>query len=142
MCLAECVNTPDGRQVGLGGNIPEKKFNRSKDELRELWRTAIKQQILLQRMEKENLKLKGEKMRAGGEKHNWAYMTAWVKVFLIRTQLILLALKQARVCVRVSVPMCTCALILVEVYFISGKCTISVLTQLACMDTNPDMRHT
>lgn len=57
MCLADCVNTPDGRQVG---NVQEKKLNRSKDELRELWRTAIKQQILLQRMEKENLKLKGE----------------------------------------------------------------------------------
>uniref|UniRef100_A0A674MSF4 TBC1 domain family member 4 n=1 Tax=Takifugu rubripes TaxID=31033 RepID=A0A674MSF4_TAKRU len=40
------------------GNVQEKKLNRSKDELRELWRTAIKQQILLQRMEKENLKLK------------------------------------------------------------------------------------
>uniref|UniRef100_A0A674N7L3 TBC1 domain family member 4 n=1 Tax=Takifugu rubripes TaxID=31033 RepID=A0A674N7L3_TAKRU len=51
----DCVNTPDGRQVG---NVQEKKLNRSKDELRELWRTAIKQQILLQRMEKENLKLK------------------------------------------------------------------------------------
>lgn len=60
MCLAECVNSPDGRQGGFGGNVLEKKLNRSKDELRELWRTAIKQQILLQRMEKENLKLKGE----------------------------------------------------------------------------------
>ncbi|CAF94287.1 unnamed protein product, partial [Tetraodon nigroviridis] len=56
----------EGRQahfspVGFGGSkesVPERKINRSKDELRELWRTAIKQQILLQRMEKENLKLK------------------------------------------------------------------------------------
>lgn len=55
MCFAESVNSPDGR------NVPEKKVGRSKDELRELWRTAIKQQILLQRMEKENLKLKGDK---------------------------------------------------------------------------------
>uniref|UniRef100_H3CIA5 TBC1 domain family member 4 n=2 Tax=Tetraodon nigroviridis TaxID=99883 RepID=H3CIA5_TETNG len=62
----ECGNTPEGRQahfspVGFGGSkesVPERKINRSKDELRELWRTAIKQQILLQRMEKENLKLK------------------------------------------------------------------------------------
>lgn len=54
MWFAESVNSPEGRTV------PEKKVNRSRDELRELWRTAIKQQILLQRMEKENLKLKGE----------------------------------------------------------------------------------
>lgn len=68
LCLSERGNTPERRQanfsqVGYGGNkesLPERKINRSKDELRELWRTAIKQQILLQRMEKENLKLKGE----------------------------------------------------------------------------------
>uniref|UniRef100_H2RT54 TBC1 domain family member 4 n=2 Tax=Takifugu rubripes TaxID=31033 RepID=H2RT54_TAKRU len=52
---AWCIGATRTQQVG---NVQEKKLNRSKDELRELWRTAIKQQILLQRMEKENLKLK------------------------------------------------------------------------------------
>ncbi|XP_077380915.1 TBC1 domain family member 1 isoform X2 [Festucalex cinctus] len=37
--------------------LPEARTRRSKEELRELWRTAILQQILLQRMERENLKL-------------------------------------------------------------------------------------
>uniref|UniRef100_A0A3Q2YIM6 TBC1 domain family member 4 n=1 Tax=Hippocampus comes TaxID=109280 RepID=A0A3Q2YIM6_HIPCM len=36
---------------------PEERTRRSKEELRELWRTAILQQILLQRMERENQKL-------------------------------------------------------------------------------------
>ncbi|XP_029360986.1 TBC1 domain family member 1 isoform X2 [Echeneis naucrates] len=51
-------------QVGVGGSgdpsmraVPEERTKRSKEELRELWRKAILQQILLQRMESENQKL-------------------------------------------------------------------------------------
>ncbi|XP_040891559.1 TBC1 domain family member 1 isoform X2 [Toxotes jaculatrix] len=51
-------------QVAGGGSadlsmrvVPEERTKRSKEELRELWRKAILQQILLQRMERENQKL-------------------------------------------------------------------------------------
>uniref|UniRef100_A0A671TNG6 TBC1 domain family member 1 n=1 Tax=Sparus aurata TaxID=8175 RepID=A0A671TNG6_SPAAU len=51
-------------QVTAGGSevlsirlVPEERTKRSKEELRELWRKAILQQILLQRMERENQKL-------------------------------------------------------------------------------------
>ncbi|CAG5939307.1 unnamed protein product [Menidia menidia] len=50
-------------QVAGGGSgdsmraVPEERTKRSKEELRELWRKAILQQILLQRMEMENQKL-------------------------------------------------------------------------------------
>ncbi|XP_074486250.1 TBC1 domain family member 1 isoform X4 [Sebastes fasciatus] len=51
-------------QVGVGGSgdssirlVPEERTKKSKEELRELWRKAIMQQILLQRMERENQKL-------------------------------------------------------------------------------------
>ncbi|KAM4583871.1 TBC1 domain family member 1 isoform 3-T4 [Odontesthes bonariensis] len=51
-------------QVSGGGSgdtsmraLPEEGTKRSKEELRELWRKAILQQILLQRMERENQKL-------------------------------------------------------------------------------------
>uniref|UniRef100_A0A8C5IAG5 TBC1 domain family member 4 n=1 Tax=Gouania willdenowi TaxID=441366 RepID=A0A8C5IAG5_GOUWI len=37
--------------------VPEERVRRSKEELRELWQKAILQQILLQRMERENQKL-------------------------------------------------------------------------------------
>uniref|UniRef100_A0A7N8X9E0 TBC1 domain family member 4 n=1 Tax=Mastacembelus armatus TaxID=205130 RepID=A0A7N8X9E0_9TELE len=37
--------------------VPEERTQRTKEELRELWKKAILQQILLQRMEKENQKL-------------------------------------------------------------------------------------
>lgn len=37
--------------------VPEEQSRRSREELRELWRKAILQQILLQRMERENQKL-------------------------------------------------------------------------------------
>lgn len=54
-------------QVGIGGSgdssikvVLEERTKRSKEELRELWRKAILQQILLQRMERENQKLQGE----------------------------------------------------------------------------------
>lgn len=54
-------------QVAAGGSealsirlVPEERTKRSKEELRELWRKAILQQILLQRMERENQKLQGE----------------------------------------------------------------------------------
>lgn len=40
--------------------VPEERTKRSKEELRELWRKAILQQILLQRMERENQKLQGD----------------------------------------------------------------------------------
>ncbi|MEQ2266587.1 hypothetical protein XENORESO_011357, partial [Xenotaenia resolanae] len=47
--------------VGSGDSamraVPEEGTKRSKEELRELWRKAILQQILLQRMESENQKL-------------------------------------------------------------------------------------
>ncbi|XP_051940199.1 TBC1 domain family member 1 isoform X4 [Hippocampus zosterae] len=53
-----------GGQVVGAGNVdlpmralPVERTRRSKEELRELWRTAILQQILLQRMERENQKL-------------------------------------------------------------------------------------
>ncbi|XP_008276644.1 TBC1 domain family member 1 isoform X1 [Stegastes partitus] len=52
-----------GQAVGGGGGdssmraVPEERTKRSKEELRELWRKAILQQILLQRMERENQKL-------------------------------------------------------------------------------------
>ncbi|KAM7394228.1 hypothetical protein PAMP_021041 [Pampus punctatissimus] len=51
-------------QVVAGGSgdlsmraVPEERTKRSKEDLRELWRKAILQQILLQRMERENQKL-------------------------------------------------------------------------------------
>ncbi|KAM8771915.1 TBC1 domain family member 1 isoform 1-T1 [Acanthopagrus schlegelii] len=51
-------------QVAAGGSealsirlVPEERTKRSKEELRQLWRKAILQQILLQRMERENQKL-------------------------------------------------------------------------------------
>lgn len=40
--------------------VLEESTRRSKEELRDLWRKAILQQILLQRMERENQKLQGE----------------------------------------------------------------------------------
>ncbi|KAM9819092.1 TBC1 domain family member 1 isoform 3-T3 [Syngnathus typhle] len=52
-----------GQAVGAGSvdlpmrALPQERPRRSKEELRELWRTAILQQILLQRMERENQKL-------------------------------------------------------------------------------------
>ena len=52
---------------GVGGSgdlsmraVPEERTKRSKEELRDLWTKAIMQQILLQRMERENQKLQGE----------------------------------------------------------------------------------
>ncbi|XP_021173664.2 TBC1 domain family member 1 isoform X2 [Fundulus heteroclitus] len=54
-----CVGQVSG--VGSGDSsmraVPEEGTKRSKEELRELWRKAILQQILLQRMESENQKL-------------------------------------------------------------------------------------
>lgn len=40
--------------------VQKEGTKRSKEELRELWRKAILQQILLQRMESENQKLQGK----------------------------------------------------------------------------------
>uniref|UniRef100_A0A673CE48 TBC1 domain family member 1 n=1 Tax=Sphaeramia orbicularis TaxID=375764 RepID=A0A673CE48_9TELE len=54
------VATPqksDHRLLLVPGVVPEEKIRRSKEELRELWKKAILQQILLQRMERENQKL-------------------------------------------------------------------------------------
>lgn len=53
-----------GGGVGGGdstlGAVPEERRKKSGAELRELWRKAIHQQILLLRMERENQKLQGE----------------------------------------------------------------------------------
>lgn len=53
-----------GQVVGGGDSsmkmVPEETSKRGKEELRELWRKAILQQILLQRMERENQKLQGK----------------------------------------------------------------------------------
>lgn len=53
-----------GGGVGAGdstlGAVPEERRKKSGAELRELWRKAILQQILLLRMEKENQKLQGK----------------------------------------------------------------------------------
>uniref|UniRef100_A0A671TLK9 TBC1 domain family member 1 n=1 Tax=Sparus aurata TaxID=8175 RepID=A0A671TLK9_SPAAU len=61
-------------QVTAGGSevlsirlVPEERTKRSKEELRELWRKAILQQILLQRMERENQKLQGVPRQHRGE---------------------------------------------------------------------------
>ncbi|XP_017262173.1 TBC1 domain family member 1 isoform X2 [Kryptolebias marmoratus] len=55
MCVGQVV------VVGSGDSsmraVPEEGTKRSREELRELWRKAILQQILLQRMERENQKL-------------------------------------------------------------------------------------
>uniref|UniRef100_A0A7N8XZ29 TBC1 (tre-2/USP6, BUB2, cdc16) domain family, member 1 n=1 Tax=Mastacembelus armatus TaxID=205130 RepID=A0A7N8XZ29_9TELE len=47
--------------------VPEERTQRTKEELRELWKKAILQQILLQRMEKENQKLLGVPRQHRGE---------------------------------------------------------------------------
>lgn len=73
MCFSEHVDPClDGARVCVGhvtvvgsGDssmraVPEEGTKRSREELRELWRKAIWQQILLQRMERENRKLQGE----------------------------------------------------------------------------------
>lgn len=113
--LPECGNSPEGRQahfsqVGFGANkesVAERKISRSKDELRELWRTAIKQQILLQRMEKENLKLKGEtkgrswtRTRTQLSMHVFLFVVSQLHddLFLQCTKFILLASKQVCYC--------------------------------------------
>ena len=46
---------------GQLGSVPEERRRRSGAEIRELWRKAILQQILLLRMEKENQKLQGNR---------------------------------------------------------------------------------
>uniref|UniRef100_A0A667XYI4 TBC1 domain family member 1 n=1 Tax=Myripristis murdjan TaxID=586833 RepID=A0A667XYI4_9TELE len=58
------VATPQKNSDSRGGGVdvslrvlPEERKRKSKEELRELWRKAILQQILLLRMEKENQKL-------------------------------------------------------------------------------------
>lgn len=57
-----CASPLNGTAGGSAsiGMIPERRSQKSKEELRELWRKAILQQILLQRMERENQKLQGE----------------------------------------------------------------------------------
>uniref|UniRef100_A0A3P8UZI1 TBC1 domain family member 4 n=1 Tax=Cynoglossus semilaevis TaxID=244447 RepID=A0A3P8UZI1_CYNSE len=55
--LAYCIGQlPRERNVDMRA-LPEERTKRSKEELRDLWRKAILQQILLQRMERENQKL-------------------------------------------------------------------------------------
>lgn len=72
MCVSELVDPclegsrlSVGQMCGGSGDsimnaVPEEAAKKSKEELRELWRKAILQQILLLRMEKENQKLQGE----------------------------------------------------------------------------------
>ncbi|XP_061762998.1 TBC1 domain family member 1 isoform X4 [Nerophis ophidion] len=61
-CL-DGVHVCGGQSVVVGSAessmraVPEERTRKSKEELRELWRKAILQQILLQRMERENQKL-------------------------------------------------------------------------------------
>lgn len=45
--------------TNLLGKLNAPKGKRTKEELRQLWKMAIDQTILLVRMEKENVKLKG-----------------------------------------------------------------------------------
>uniref|UniRef100_A0A1A8LV36 TBC1 domain family member 1 n=1 Tax=Nothobranchius pienaari TaxID=704102 RepID=A0A1A8LV36_9TELE len=54
MCVGPAVASGSGDPMTA---VPEESTKRSKEELRELWRKAILQQILLQRMERENQKL-------------------------------------------------------------------------------------
>ena len=54
-----------GVGAGVGGDsslrvVPEERKKKGSEELRELWRKAILQQILLLRMERENQRLQGE----------------------------------------------------------------------------------
>lgn len=56
MCVGQVVGGGDSSMK----TVHEETSKRSKEELRELWRKAILQQILLQRMERENQKLQGE----------------------------------------------------------------------------------
>lgn len=58
VCVSPVNSVASGNaSVGL---MPVERSQKSKEELRELWRKAILQQILLQRMERENQKLQGE----------------------------------------------------------------------------------
>lgn len=57
MCVSHVVGGSGDSSIRV---VPEERTKRSKEELRELWRKAILQQILLQRMERENQKLQGE----------------------------------------------------------------------------------
>ncbi|XP_033976382.1 TBC1 domain family member 1 isoform X2 [Trematomus bernacchii] len=53
-----CMGQGDGGNGDLSMRlVPEERTKKSKEDLRELWRKAILQQILLQRMERENQKL-------------------------------------------------------------------------------------
>uniref|UniRef100_A0A1A8GHI2 TBC1 domain family member 1 n=1 Tax=Nothobranchius korthausae TaxID=1143690 RepID=A0A1A8GHI2_9TELE len=54
VCVGPVVASGSGDPMTV---VPEERTKRSKEELRELWRKAILQQILLQRMERENQKL-------------------------------------------------------------------------------------
>nr|XP_054607528.1 TBC1 domain family member 1 isoform X2 [Nothobranchius furzeri] len=54
ICVGPAVASGSGDPMTA---VPEESTKRSKEELRELWRKAILQQILLQRMERENQKL-------------------------------------------------------------------------------------
>lgn len=56
VCVGQVVSGGDSSMK----TVPEETSKRSKEELRKMWRKAILQQILLQRMERENQKLQGE----------------------------------------------------------------------------------
>ncbi|XP_041838416.1 TBC1 domain family member 1 isoform X3 [Melanotaenia boesemani] len=55
ICVVQVASGASGDSSMMA--VPEEGTKRSKEELRELWRKAILQQILLQRMERENQKL-------------------------------------------------------------------------------------
>ena len=52
-------------RVVTPGKSEEKGVKKNKKEYRELWKTAINQQILLIRMERENARLKGKWKNSG-----------------------------------------------------------------------------
>lgn len=53
-------NSKDIEKVGVGKHAEAPVNRRTKQELRDLWKKAINQQLILIRMEKENAKLRGK----------------------------------------------------------------------------------
>jgi len=55
-------NSTEIEKVGVIKNSETSIKRRTKQELRDLWKKAINQQLILIRMEKENAKLRGKKI--------------------------------------------------------------------------------
>lgn len=53
-------NATEIKEINILKNLETSVKHRSKQELRDLWKKAINQQLILIRMEKENAKLRGE----------------------------------------------------------------------------------